>query len=119
MKTAKEERKEERRKRTVFRNLGREKKGMSAFSATEHEETSPQSRGAGAGTTERKKQSFGSWMRSRPTYMSFATFFMLFCGGLLTSGLGPALPIIEHQCNTCVALTHLLTHAYPSLTTNL
>ena len=92
---------------------------MSAFSATEHEESSPQRSGAGEGTADKKKQSFWSWLRSRPTYMSFATFFMLFCGGLLTSGLGPALPIIEHQCNTCVAPTHLLTYAYPSLTTNL
>lgn len=89
---------------------------MSAFSATEHDEPNQPSRAA-AGTTDGKKQSFGSWARSRPTYMSFAMFFMLFCGGLLTSGLGPALPIIEHQCNVYETLihTHTLTDTLLSL----
>ena len=76
---------------------------MSAFSATEQDESSQLKSGKSGvttGTAGKKRRSFWSWMRSRPTYMSFATFFMLFCGGLLTSGLGPALPIIEHQCNT-------------------
>ena len=88
-----------------FRKNLEGKKGerMSAFSATEQDESSQLKSGKSGvttGTAGKKRRSFWSWMRSRPTYMSFATFFMLFCGGLLTSGLGPALPIIEHQCNT-------------------
>ena len=37
------------------------------------------------------------WLRQRPTWMSFAMFFMLVCGGLQLSAMGPALPIIEKQ----------------------
>ena len=52
---------------------------------------------------EDKNKSKGwSWMKKRRVLMSMTMFFMLVCGGLLTSGMGPALPIIEHQCNMFV-----------------
>ena len=52
--------------------------------------------------------SLWAWLRERPTWMSFAMFFMLICGGLQMSAMGPALPIIEHQCNMFAAAHHRL-----------
>ena len=48
----------------------------------------------------KRKWSLWKWLKERRTWMSMAMFFMLICGGLLTSAMGPALPIIEEkQCN--------------------
>lgn len=61
---------------------------------------------AAAAAQPRKKtgvRALWAWLRERPTWMSFAMFFMLVCGGLQMSAMGPALPIIEHQCNMFAA----------------
>ena len=63
---------------------------------------------------DKKKKKKWTWMKKRQVLMSMAMFFMLICGGLLTSGMGPALPIIEKQLNMFVF--HLSSHIHCTMT---
>ena len=78
---------------------------MSALPQCRPEEEEPAAAARASKTT--GAWSLWAWLRERPTWMSFAMFFMLICGGLQMSAMGPALPIIEHQCNMFAAVHHL------------